>query len=268
MKKTLLICTLACTALFTKARTTIIDESFESGNGVYFPNNWSPSSYPYSSLTGWNIVNQPATTDPLGFSGKVVVSYNTDPKSLLTSPNITLPAGSTYKLSFQIASYTGGGQISGGNHYAVCIIPGSTNYNGQTPILEETIAQDDIAIKKTIDLSSFAGQTIRICFRHFNSPNKMAILDNVILTQESVLGTSEIHADNNIGVYPNPTTDFINIKSKADILSANIYDATGRKISTHAKTSAIDVRNLQNGSYILEVETKQGKFSNKFIKKL
>ncbi|SIQ33537.1 Por secretion system C-terminal sorting domain-containing protein [Chryseobacterium sp. RU37D] len=117
---------------------------------------------------------------------------------------------------------------------------------------------------------------VKFAFRYFvtdggpsgNNSDLIGIDTFSVDRPTNTLATNDVALNNKlISVYPNPATDFINIKSKADILSANIYDATGRKVSTHSKTSAIDVRDLQNGSYILEIETKQGKISDKFIKK-
>lgn len=54
-----------------------------------------------------------------------------------------------------------------------------------------------------------------------------------------------------VQVYPNPSSDFINIKSEADFDQIRIYDHTGRIILESQQTAKVDVRNAVNGNYIL-----------------
>ncbi|SIQ33502.1 Por secretion system C-terminal sorting domain-containing protein [Chryseobacterium sp. RU37D] len=253
--------------MLANAQTVLLNEPFTvAADDNSLPTGWvSPDTDQpwYTTSTGANYI-----TSSMGFTGQVATSMteDTNPSDLMVSPQISLPSGGASTMTYKIGEFTGGSQASA--HYAVYILPAANTFTGsETPVLEETLTTSDTVINKTINLASFAGQNIKIYFKHFNSPPTTLMLDDVKVTAPAVLAASEINNDVQIGIYPNPATDFINIKSKADILSANIYDTTGRKISTHAKTSAIDVRNLQNGSYILEIETKQGKMSNKFIKK-
>lgn len=77
----------------------------------------------------------------------------------------------------------------------------------------------------------------------------------------------EFVTQNNISVYPNPTSDVINVVSQEAIEDINIYDFTGKKLFT-TKNSNIYVNHLPKGNYILTVKHKNGKVSSqKFIKK-
>lgn len=82
------------------------------------------------------------------------------------------------------------------------------------------------------------------------------------------LGIGETNLDQNITVYPNPSTTQINIEINEQILSATIIDALGNKINTnlHANNS-IDVSTLSRGVYFLQVETTSGVISKRFVKK-
>lgn len=66
-------------------------------------------------------------------------------------------------------------------------------------------------------------------------------------------------------VYPNPTTDFVNINTTSDIKQVNIYDLQGRLISTQY-SDRVDLQNNQKGIYVLEVVTEQSKHTQKIIK--
>lgn len=94
--------------------------------------------------------------------------------------------------------------------------------------------------------------------------------DNYSLTatNNSVLATKEAAAEeNSISVYPNPVADFITVQSKSEITKVEIFNATGRTINARLDRDKIDVRNLLPGIYILTIETKEDRFSKKFIKK-
>jgi hypothetical protein len=72
----------------------------------------------------------------------------------------------------------------------------------------------------------------------------------------SIVGTGVLLATQaNIGIYPNPASDYIvlNGDASADI---SIYDLTGKRVSEHFNVSAgekIYVDNLNEGIYILKV---------------
>lgn len=82
------------------------------------------------------------------------------------------------------------------------------------------------------------------------------------------LGVSDSSAKtSNISVYPNPAVDFVSIKSESKINKVEVYDISGRKIQVNLDGNKIDVRNLNPGSYLINIETKEGKTIEKFIKK-
>ncbi len=87
--------------------------------------------------------------------------------------------------------------------------------------------------------------------------------------------TSEMDHQEEFAVYPNPSTDYINIKTSnnSNIKNVKIYSITGHEIWSESKKSStldisIDVNDFQNGVYLISVEFKSGdRFSRTFIKK-
>ncbi|GHU86026.1 hypothetical protein FACS1894153_2330 [Bacteroidia bacterium] len=73
-----------------------------------------------------------------------------------------------------------------------------------------------------------------------------------------------------ISIYPNPTTDIINISGK-DMSIINIYDMAGRVVKVQVvnnNNTSINVENLKAGNYIVNIITKQGDIrSTKIVKK-
>lgn len=84
----------------------------------------------------------------------------------------------------------------------------------------------------------------------------------------SLMSTSELKSAS-IQVYPNPTSDYININSKEKIEAAHLYSADGKLLkmidgkSIHTQVS---ISELPAGSYILKLKTKDGEPSFKIIK--
>jgi Secretion system C-terminal sorting domain len=68
-------------------------------------------------------------------------------------------------------------------------------------------------------------------------------------------------------ISPNPTNSTLNIQTQQKINTINIIDLIGRKTSiTNFENNKIDVSNLQNGVYFLEIATENGLQTQKFIK--
>lgn len=92
------------------------------------------------------------------------------------------------------------------------------------------------------------------------------LLDNFNLT--SVLGTNEItHKNIFLSISPNPTSDILNIKTDSKITAVSVVDMTGRKVNVRLEGNQVDVRELPAGNYLINIETKDGLSTEKFIKK-
>ncbi|WP_080780077.1 peptide-N-glycosidase F-related protein [Chryseobacterium phocaeense] len=71
-----------------------------------------------------------------------------------------------------------------------------------------------------------------------------------------------------VSIYPNPTADFVNIKSKAEVASISLYGIDGRKLSETREESRIDLSSYTAGVYFLRIVLKDGiTFKHKIIKK-
>ncbi len=71
----------------------------------------------------------------------------------------------------------------------------------------------------------------------------------------------------NIDIYPNPVSDLITVKTDLKVENVSVYDISGKNSNVILKDNKVDVRNLPAGSYIITIETKEGKTTKKFIKK-
>lgn len=83
-----------------------------------------------------------------------------------------------------------------------------------------------------------------------------------------VLGTVSYY-QNQVSIYPNPVSSIINIEL-ADITATKVilYDMNGRVIQTEniINSSVIDISNLANGIYLMQITTDKGIVSKKIVK--
>ena len=69
-----------------------------------------------------------------------------------------------------------------------------------------------------------------------------------------------------IVVYPNPTSDILNIQTAESIINVTAYNIAGQKVM-QTNTQTLNVSALKAGVYILKVETLKGSATLKFVKK-
>ncbi|MFC6267957.1 T9SS type A sorting domain-containing protein [Frigoriflavimonas asaccharolytica] len=95
--------------------------------------------------------------------------------------------------------------------------------------------------------------------------------DNLLVTYSTLaqaLSTQDVKAATiAFNVYPNPTSDILNIETSDKIKAISIFDMAGRKMDVSVKENSVDVRNLETGSYLINIETAKGTSTEKFIKK-
>jgi hypothetical protein len=71
-----------------------------------------------------------------------------------------------------------------------------------------------------------------------------------------------------VSIYPNPTSDFINIRSKEDVISISLFSIDGKKLAENYKENKIDISAYPPGVYFLNIVLKGGiTFKHKIIKK-
>ncbi len=86
-------------------------------------------------------------------------------------------------------------------------------------------------------------------------------------------GIDELGRANYIKLYPNPTTNVVNLISEIGRIKQYIvYDAQGRivsssEIKSNSNEVSIDISKYEAGSYVIEISTEKGKIMKSFVKK-
>ncbi len=61
-----------------------------------------------------------------------------------------------------------------------------------------------------------------------------------------------------MSVYPNPTNAFVNITAAQPVKNVAVFNAVGQQVMTVADKNIVDLRNLNNGTYIVRIELANG----------
>jgi hypothetical protein len=82
-------------------------------------------------------------------------------------------------------------------------------------------------------------------------------------------GLNEIDRSNGLMIYPNPVTDFLKINNLAKPATVSIASIDGRVIVYNRQLveNSIDVSKLKTGLYFLFIDTGDGKYTCKFVKR-
>jgi uncharacterized repeat protein (TIGR01451 family) len=83
-----------------------------------------------------------------------------------------------------------------------------------------------------------------------------------------IASTSELAIQQEIEVYPNPTSNVLNFKFSDNRLQPNtifVYDLAGREVMSAPFVQQLDVSGLQPGNYILSLQSDKGTFREKFV---
>ena len=283
MKKTLLSVAFICAVTTSMNAQTVFEENF---NGI--------TTWPDVNWKQYNIDGK--TPDPA--MGAVVtaftqpgspwglISFTNNPTNLfvastswftvpgqanrwLVSPSIDLSSYSTgtVELTFKTQS---GGQAPYLDGYSLYVSTTGTAVAdfGTTAAHQETAATEGVWTTQTVDLSTHLGQKIHLGWQHTGNDGVYLLLDDikVVYTGSS---SSEQFFTENFTLYPNPTTDVLNIESKNGLVAGEIRitDMTGKVVNVQKDATTVNVSNLASGTYLIDITTNEGKASSKFIKK-
>ena len=121
------------------------------------------------------------------------------------------------------------------------------------------------------DLDAYQGQNVYITVNCVSADGFALLVDDFSVTA-LVLGTEDFFKSN-FAVYPNPTTDVLNISSSNNgaINAASITDMNGRTVKTVSMNAVseaqINISDLTAGVYFLNVTSDAGTGTSKIVKK-
>ena len=94
-------------------------------------------------------------------------------------------------------------------------------------------------------------------------------LNTSLVITSDVLSVNDVNMIN-VSIYPNPTSNNINIQSEEQITNVVIYNTLGqtvRNVSPDATNFSVNTSNLDAGTYFAVLSTENASKTVKFIKK-
>ena len=181
------------------------------------------------------------------------------PDNWMITPEIVIPANGTYKLSWYAK-----GQDAGysDEYYSVYVSTMGANIGNFTTALYNGVPTGAWA-QYSASLADFAGQTIRIAFRHHDVTDMFWLdIDDISITE----GVGIDNHDMNISVYPNPAANSINVMGEG-IEQVEILDINGRTLLSFNEGGQLNIGSLANGMYLIRIVTENGVQMNKIVKR-
>jgi hypothetical protein len=262
------------------AKAQVLYENFDNG----IPSTWTVidnnnTGYPWEAVsqTLTNVANCPYTSDQFSYggTGDCAVSWSYYPNTYtgdgfqgtslnqdnyLISPAFTPVNGSV--LSYYCMSFNG---TNYPDDIMVKLSTGGTAASDFTVTLQNltTVSWSEYTVK-TIDLSSYAGQSVRIAFIHQSNDMFGLLLDEV-----TVSGATAITENNagTVSVYPVPANNVVNVNATSNISNVEIYSISGQKVNdftANGTSATINTENLSNGMYLMRINTENGTINKKF----
>lgn len=146
-----------------------------------------------------------------------------------------------------------------GIYEQVWISDGTNNYlETLTNIGNGLPTQPELSSRVTKDNFLYINAT---SINPFNGIELWQIEDTTTLT------IVNFNKSNKISIYPNPASDFINIKIVESVdFSTEIYNMLGKKVRTYKNQKTINISNLTSGIYILKIfDSKSGQITTEKI---
>lgn len=150
------------------------------------------------------------------------------------------------------------------NNERILIAPANTN----TPVTTTFNVPANSFV--SLDVDKYV--VMRVAMRRNASPEMCSVFDNGEVEDYMVRIVMPLAANimdpNQITIYPNPTKNTLNITKVQDGSKYKIYDSAGRLAQTGIiYANKIDVSNLINGVFMIDIEAKNGeRAQKKFIK--
>lgn len=138
-----------------------------------------------------------------------------------------------------------------------------TIFSGPTPITATYTNESYQWVSPTV------GMVFSFAINTFVLGGNTNVAKTVSYLDEEVLSTIDLEGKKpEISIYPNPSSDFINLNSTEAVKKVVITSMDGRTVLTLENSRLIDVSSLPKGTYLLRGELKNGtSISRKIIKK-
>lgn len=252
-------------ALNSQAQTTILSTDFQQGipaNYSMVDNDGFTVNAEVSEFTAaWITLPDPENpTDTVAATTSYFESADTASRWLITPP-VSLGSFGNY-ISWNAKSH----DPSFPDDYLVLISTTGTNLSDFTDTLGYVEQENFEWTNREVNLGTqgYINQTVYFAFVDVTYDGFILYLDDIIVRKEDPVGMHEINTVQT-SLYPNPTIEFIQVKSDTPIETIRIMDMNGNELLVSSEEK-LNVSELSNGTYLVHIQTSKGISVQRFIK--
>ncbi len=275
MKKTLL--SLFTLGLFVagSAQTVIFEENFDSGE---LPMTWQNIDADGDGFS-WSVVQiqdesgAPVFTPLLRSASWNSVMGALTPDNWVITPAIDLTeyAGQTVLLNYDIGAVDSDWDMENYTVYVGTSSDPAELVNSDVFFNEPTLDGVNEPTPRTLDISSLAGETVYVAWRHHDTSDVFTIeLDNIQVIAEN-LSVSDQMTRNVSTMFPNPAKELLNIHLadgfEASKTTIKVTNMAGQNVAEFGYNQVINVNKLPAGVYLVTLTDGNKKETKKLIKK-
>lgn len=250
-----------CTAVAT------FDFNFEdvTTENLFTDNCWNGNYTEYPTVSVTNAAGGQGNIPLPDKALQIYKSGTVTNEIILVTPEVTTTNG-THALSFDIEIPLAGTPmfITGEEKIQVGTMSDNNDFNTFVPHGDGFLV-NQTGTFTTTPISFLADHKyVALKFELGTQGHKALILDNVKWHQTLHSQGVEMQL---VSIYPNPATSTLVVQGINDFKQVTVFDISGKQIlKTDVQT--IDVQNLSNGMYILQIESQTGAvYTHKFLKK-
>ena len=133
----------------------------------------------------------------------------------------------------------------------------------------DEVGATGVFVTRTMDISSLAGNTVYIAFRHHNSTDQLILNIDDVTVSTSALGIEDFNKENFKFFYSKDTNSLIVKSANNPISSIKIYNILGQTVVNKTLSDYnenLNLSTLVDGIYIAQVEIDNTTKSIKFLK--
>ena len=258
---------IVCINNSTKAQTITYSNDFESYQGF--------GNIPATFGGGMKVYATHGTSTSKGLC--INFSQFVSKDSTITPASPILPAGSTFHFDYRYVTYAGGfvsfDYILTSDVLYVYVAPaGSSDFGNPLLTINANNHVNSINFSnQTVDLSSFAGQSVQIKMKGIRGVSNDFWLDtdNFIIQSDVTSIAPEISKANCV-IYPNPVSENLSItipafKNPVSVEILNILGVTVLKTTLFESNSSIRIDAQNKGIYYVKGNVEGKEFIQKFV---
>ena len=200
----------------------------------------------------------------------------------ITSTRITLPNEDSLFLSFDLAYQMRHTVIADtltvyistdcGDNFTQIYKKGGTNLETHDTLMSPFYATLPHHWRKEyVDITAYANNDILLKFEGYNKKGNNLYIDNIwVYEADAPVGISNNNINNQVDIYPNPTSGIISIKNLNSNTTIKVYNLLGELLIQeeikNTSSTQIDMKDYNAGVYLVNVISDNQNFSKRIIK--